>query len=156
MIDVTSQYEFSDYSPAGPGGNVVETRVSLPLFIPLSKQWKLIGALGGGYTDYGTDPFGGNGMQTYKLGGLLTLNGQFTDVWSGSFGLLGGASWEDGASFPDGLNGGGLIDAGYRFSPSLKVGLGGLYLTRQNEDALIVPALGLDWQVSHEIGRAHV
>ena len=87
VIDVTSHYEFSDYSPAGQGGNVVETRVSLPLFIPLSKQWKLIGALGGGYTDYGTDPFGGNGMQTYKLGGLLTLNGQFTDVWSGSLNL---------------------------------------------------------------------
>jgi hypothetical protein len=46
------------------------------------------------------------------------------------------------------LNGGGLVMAGYRFSPTLKIGLGGLYLTRQNEDPLVVPALGLDWQVA--------
>ena len=41
--------------------------------------------------------------------------------------------------------------ASYRFSPTLKVGLGGLYLTRLNEDALVVPALGLDWQVTEQM-----
>jgi hypothetical protein len=39
----------------------------------------------------------------------------------------------------------------YKFSPTLTVGLGGLYLSRLNEDALVVPALGLDWQASEAL-----
>ncbi len=148
VLDLSMQYEFSDPSPAGPGGDVFDSRVSLPLFVPLSENWRIIGVLRGGFTDYETNPFGRDGLQTWNVGALVTLDGQLSEAWSGTFGLLGGASWEGGASFSDSLNGGGLVMASYRFSPTLKAGLGGLYLTRLNEDALVVPALGLDWQVT--------
>jgi hypothetical protein len=151
VLDLSTQYEFSDSSPAGPGGDVFDSRVSLPLFVPLSETWRIIGVLRGGFTDYETDPFGGEGLQTWNVGALMTLDGQLTREWSATLGLLGGASWEDGASFSDSLTGGGLVMASYRFSPTLKVGLGGLYLTRLNEDALVVPALGLDWQVTEQM-----
>ena len=150
VLDLSSQYEFADDSSAGPAGDVIRGRVSIPLFIPLSKDWRIIGVVRGGFSDYETDPFGGSGLQTWNAGGLITLDGQLTDTWSATLGVLGGASWEDGASFTDSLNGGGLIMAGYRFSPTLKVGFGGLYLTRTNEDALAFPALGLDWQVTDD------
>ena len=150
VMDLSAQYEFADESPAGPAGDVIRGRVSIPLFIPLSKDWRIIGVVRGGFSDYETDPFGGNGLQTWNVGGLVTLDGQLNDTWSITFGALGGASWEDGASFSDSLTGGGLIMAGYRFSPTLKVGFGGLYLTRINEDALAFPALGLDWQVTDD------
>ena len=150
VLDLSTQYEFSDPSPAGPGGDVFDSRVSLPLYVPLSKNWRIIGVVRGGFTDYETDPFGGEGLQTWNVGALLTLDGQLSEAWSGTFGLLGSASWEDGASFSDSLNGGGLVMASYRFSPTFKAGLGGLYLTRLNEDALVVPALGLDWQVTEQ------
>ena len=150
ILDLSTQFEFSDSSPAGPGGDVFESRVSLPLFVPLSEDWRIIGVLRGGFTDYETDPFGGDGLQTWNVGALVTLDGKLNSVWSATLGLLGGASWEDGASFSDSLNGGGLVMASYRFSPTLKVGLGGLYLTRLNEEALVVPALGLDWQVTEQ------
>ena len=150
VVDLSSQYEFMDESPAGPSGDVIRGRVAIPLFVPLNKDWRIIGVVRGGFSDYETDPFGGNGLQTWNVGGFVTLDGQLTDEWSATFGVLGGASWEDGASFSDSLNGGGLIMAGYRFSPTLKIGVGGLYLTRTNEDALAVPALGLDWQVTED------
>lgn len=148
VLDLSSQIEFSDESPAGPGGDIYRNRAAVPLFVPLSEDWRVIGIFGGTYTDYETDPFGGDGLQTWKVGGLLTLDGDFSETWSGTFGVLGGASWEEGASFSDSWNGGGLALASYRFSPGLKVGLGGLYLTRINNDALFVPIMGLEWQVS--------
>ena len=150
VLDLSTQFEFSDPSPAGPGGDVFDSQVSLPLFVPLSENWRIIGVLRGGFTDYETDPFGGDGLQTWNVGALVTLDGKLNEAWSATFGLLGGASWEDGASFSDSLNGGGLVMASYRFSPTFKAGLGGLYLTRLNEDALVVPALGLDWQVTEQ------
>ncbi len=151
VMEAGLQYEFGDVTPAGPSGDVIHSRISVPLFVPLSEQWRLIGILRGGFSDYETDPFEGDGLQTWDLGALITLDGQLTENWSATFGVLGSASWEDGASFSDSLNGGGLVMASYRFSPTLKVGLGGLYLTRTNEDALAVPALGLDWQVSEDL-----
>ena len=148
VLDLSAQYEFADESPAGPSGDVIRGRVGIPLFIPLSREWRIIGVLRGGYSDYETAPFDNDGLQTWNVGALLTLDGQLNDTWSITFGALGGASWEDGASFSDSLIAGGLIMAGYRVSPTLKFGLGGLYLTRINEDPLAVPALGLDWQVT--------
>lgn len=148
ILDLSTQFEFADPSTAGPSGDVIHSRVAVPLFIPLSDNWRLIGVVRGGYSDYETAPFDTNGVQIWNAGGLLTLDGQFNETWSGTFGVLGGASWEEGASFSDSLNGGGLAMAGYRFSPTLKIGLGGLYLTRQNENPLIVPAIGLDWEVT--------
>ena len=151
VIDLDTQFEFADPSTGGPSGDVWHSGASLPLFLPLSTTWRLIGVLRGGFSDYETAPFDSNGLQTWNVGGLVTLDGQLNDTWSAAFGILGGASWEDGASFSDSLNGGGLVMAGYRISPTLKIGVGALYLTRLNEDALIVPALGLDWQVSDRL-----
>lgn len=148
LLNLDAQFEFANPSTAGPSGDVIHSRVSVPLFVPLGDSWRLIGAVRGGFSDYETAPFDSAGVQIWNAGGLLTLDGQFNDTWSGTFGVLGGASWEEGASFSDSLNGGGLAMAGYRFSPTLKIGLGGLYLTRQNENPLIVPAIGLDWEVT--------
>ncbi len=148
VLDFENSYEFGEDSPAGPGGSIYRSRVSLPFFVPLNRSWRFLGALRGGWSDYESDPFGGSGMETWNTGGLVSLDGDFSETWSGTFGLLGSASWEDGASFSDSWNVGALALANYRFSPGLKVGLGAFYLTRQGGDDLLVPALGLDWQIS--------
>lgn len=151
FIDLETQFEWSDPTPAGPAGDVIQSRVSVPLFIPLGERWKIAGVIRGGYTDYETSPFGDDGLETWNVGGLITLDGQITDAWSATFAVLGGASWEDGASFSDSFNAGGAVLASYRFSPTLKIGVGGLYLERLNEDPLVVPALALDWQVTDDL-----
>ena len=151
VLDFENSLEFGEDSPAGPGGAIFRSQVSLPLCVPLSSTWRLIGALRGGWSDYESDPFGGSGMETWETGGLVALDGDFSQTWSGTFGALGSASWEDGASFSDSWNVGALALANYRFSPALQAGLGALYLTRQGGDDLLVPALGLDWQVTEQL-----
>ena len=93
IVDFGAQYEFADDSLAGPGGDVLRTRITVPLFIPLSDRMRIIGLVRGGWNDFSSDPFGGDGMQTWNVGGLLTLDADLTDSWSGTVGVLGGGSW---------------------------------------------------------------
>ncbi|MFN0129350.1 MAG: hypothetical protein ACKV19_22010 [Verrucomicrobiales bacterium] len=78
------------------------------------------------------------GLGNYKLNDTweLTLGGSIS--WGGDF----------DASFSDGLGGNGLFSATYRFSPRFSLSPGVLVLARMEDDALVVPALGLDWQIN--------
>lgn len=147
-IVLSSQYEFSDDSPAGPGGDTLHSRVTIPFYLPINDSWRVIGLVRGGFSDYESNPFGADDFQAWDVGALVTVEHDITDAWSVAIGGIAGASWEDGASFSDSLNFGGLVMAGYRFSPTLKVGLGALYLNRTNEDPLVIPAVGLEWKAS--------
>lgn len=150
-IDFGALYEFGDTAAAGPSGEVFQSRVTVPFLVPLTESWRMLGLVTGGFSDYETDPFEGDGLQTWSVAALVTAEGQLTPEWSLTLGGIGSASWEDGASFSDSLNGGGLGLVSYRFSPTLKIGIGGLYLTRTNEDPLVIPALGLDWEPTENI-----
>jgi hypothetical protein len=147
-LEVSGQYEGLQQSAAGPSGDVWRSKAALPLYIPLSKHWRFTGGLSGAYSEYSSTPFSKDGVQLWDLGIAASLNGDLTDKWTASFGLIGSAGFEDGASFSDSLNGGGFASVGYRWSKTLKTSIGGLALSRNNEDALIVPTIGLDWQVS--------
>lgn len=150
-IVLSSQYDISDDSPAGPGGDTIHSRITVPFYIPINEDWRVIGLVRGGFSDYESNPFGADDFQTWDAGALITVEHDFTDAWSGVIGGIASASWEDGASFSDSLNGGGLVMAGYRFSPTLKVGIGALYLTRTNEDALVIPVVGLEWKATDQL-----
>jgi hypothetical protein len=76
--------------------------------------------------------------------GLYDLN----DTWQL---VLGGTvSWggDLDASFSDGLGGSALLGVTYRFSPRFSVTPGVLALARLEDDALVIPVLGLDWEIN--------
>ena len=76
--------------------------------------------------------------------GMYDLN----DTWQV---MLGGTiSWggDFEADFGDGLGGSGLLGVTYRFSPRFSLSPGVLALARLEDDALVVPVLGIDWQMS--------
>ena len=95
---------------------------------------------------------------------VFGLNRDADDLFVGQFGalaqydlndtwqlVLGGTiSWggDFDASFSDGLGGSGLLGVTYRFSPRFSVTPGVLALARLEDDALVIPVIGLDWEIS--------
>lgn len=78
------------------------------------------------------------GLGTYELNDTwqLVLGGSIS--WGGDF----------DASFSDGLGGSGLLGVTYRFTPRFSLTPGVLALARLEDDALVVPVLGLEWEIS--------
>lgn len=62
----------------------------------------------------------------------------------------GSVSWggDFDASFSDGVGGSGLLGVTYRFSPSFSLTPGVLALSRLEDDALVIPVIGLDWEIN--------
>lgn len=149
-VEVNGLFEGLQQSNTGPSGDVWRAKVAVPLYIPLARHWRFTGGVAGSYGEYSSAPFSSNGVKLWDFSVVAGINGEITDNWTTSVGLIGSASFEDGASFSDSLNGGGFASVGYRWSKTLKTSVGGMILSRNNEDALVVPTIGLDWQVSAE------
>lgn len=79
--------------------------------------------------------------------GVLAMY-DLNDTWQVMVG--GTISWggDFEASFSDGLGGSGLLGVTYRFSPRFSLSPGVLALARLEDDALVVPVLGVDWQIT--------
>lgn len=95
-----------------------------------------------GWADAAEDLFIGRfgGLGNYKLNDTweLTLGGSIS--WGGDF----------DASFSDGLGGNGLFSVTYRFTPRFSLSPAVLALARLEDDALIIPVIGLDWQINDD------
>jgi hypothetical protein len=83
-----------------------------------------------------------------QLGALAFYD--LNDAWQVVAG--GTISWggDFDASFSDGLGGSGLLGVTYRFSPKFSLTPGVLALARLEDDALVVPVLGLDWEITDD------
>jgi hypothetical protein len=83
-----------------------------------------------------------------QLGALAFYD--LNDTWQVVAG--GTISWggDFDASFSDGLGGSGLLGVTYRFSPKFSLTPGVLALARLEDDALVVPVLGLDWEIADD------
>ena len=149
QLEAFSVADFSDDSSNGPSGTLVKYGVSLPFFAPLSDSWTTMGALRAERAEYDTMPFRDDGLDVWKMGGLIAFTHDVNDTWDVTFGGLGSIGFEDGSSIrSDSVTGGGFLGAGYKWSKNVKTTLGALYLTRINEDALAIPFIGLEWRVS--------
>ena len=58
---------------------------------------------------------------------------------------------ENGASFSDGLHGGGFVGFSYKISDSLTLGPGFGALTQIEDDVSVFPVLLLDWQITDDL-----
>jgi len=65
------------------------------------------------------------------------------------------SSVEAGADFGDGLSGLGLVIFGKQVHKKLRLGVGLGVATRLDDDAMVIPALGLDWEITDSI-RARI
>lgn len=130
-------------------------RLDLGTRLPLSDALTIAIGLEGEWSHYsfdglGDDVFGLNrdadDLMVAQLGALAFYD--LDDTWQL---VLGGTvSWggDVDADFGDGLGGSGLFGVTYRFSPRFSVTPGVLALARMEDDALVIPVLGLDWQIS--------
>jgi len=53
------------------------------------------------------------------------------------------------ADFEDGLGATGLLGLTYRFTPNFSLTPGVLALSRLEDDALVIPVIGMDWQINN-------
>jgi hypothetical protein len=150
-VELSGRVEFLDTSAAGPSGRVLNTKLGFPIFIPINETWRVTGGLSAELRDYERAPFASGGLRTWSIGTFLSLNGKLSETWSASFGALGSLSFEDGADLGESFGGGILATAGYRWSKSLQTSLGALYLIRTDDDPLLVPAIGLEWQATDRL-----
>jgi len=75
---------------------------------------------------------------TYALNDTWELMAGGTVSWGGDF----------DANFSDGAGGSGLLGVTYRFTPRFSLSPGVLALARLEDDALVIPVLGMDWEIT--------
>ncbi|MGP1310614.1 MAG: hypothetical protein ACTS27_10495 [Phycisphaerales bacterium] len=90
------------------------------------------------------DPWGH--MQVYRLGGGLF--GRVNETWSWFAGVEGRAAFESGADFGDSLELRGTAGAQYRVSDDLMFTFGVAAGTQIEDDVLVIPLLGIEWDIS--------
>lgn len=87
-------------------------------------------------------------LQAYRVGG--TLFGRVSESWAWFGGVEVRAAFESGADLGDSLEVRGLGGAECRVSESLKFTLGVGVSTRIEDSALVLPLLGIDWQIDEK------
>jgi len=123
--------------------------------IPFSDAFALAVAAEAEWSRYDFDTFGtavaglgddAEDLLTAQFGmiGFYELNDTWEVVAGGSIAWGGDVD----ASFSDGLGGNGLLGLTYRFTPNFSLTPGVLALSRLDDDALIIPVLGMDWQIN--------
>ncbi len=146
VLESYGEIDFLEQSPSVPSGLLRRAKLSLPLFYPIWSNIRLLGSLSAKVSDYESAPFDKDGLTLWDLSATALANVDFNKQWSATVGLLGSASFEEGADISESINGGALAMVGYRWSKSLQTSIGGLYLSRTGEDPLVVPAIGVEYQ----------
>jgi hypothetical protein len=72
------------------------------------------------------------------------------DSWSVFGRGIVGAGYESGADFGDSIYAGGFAGFGYRFSDQLSLSFGAGALSRLEDDALVIPIVGVQWQINDD------
>jgi hypothetical protein len=116
-------------------------------------RWRVGAALGYGMWDYGfsgSSGFGGldpwNRIHDFRVSAPIQYfaNERWTVFAMPSLRF----DAESGASLSDGMNGGLLAGATYRFSEALSIGPGVGVFTQIEDDAQLLPILLIDWQIT--------
>jgi hypothetical protein len=146
VVESYAEVDFLQDSPSVPSGLLRRAKLSLPLFYPVWSNVRLLGSLSAKVSDYESAPFDKDGLTLWDLSATALANVDFNKQWSATVGVLGSASFEEGADISESINGGALAMVGYRWSDTLQTSIGGLYLSRTGEDPLVVPAIGVEYQ----------
>lgn len=94
----------------------------------------------------GNDPSPWEDVQTYRIAPSVQIN--FDDPkWTMSFGGDIRAAYEPGADFADSLTGSGYVAFRYQWTKSFALTFGVGAGSRLEEDVLVLPVLGVEWQI---------
>jgi len=142
---MSSDMDFQDNA-----GNAISYQVSevgLSFVLPMDMKSSLISSVGYKRTDYD--------FKTAQLwddsesiSGSLLFQSQLSDRWSLLALALMDASYENGADFNDSISWGVAIGGKYAKSDTFSWLLGVGYFSRLEDDSLILPIAGFEWQVS--------
>ena len=104
----------------------------------------------------GIGPLGRSGRSVVpsgatRLGFLAQARGRFDERWSWRAGGRIEFAFEDDADPGDGLTGGVFGAVQYAFTEDLSLGFGVAATSRLDDDALVIPAVAVDWRVSDTV-----
>ena len=158
-VQVDSQIDFRTDLQDSPG-DVAIYRVSPAVGVgyALSPQWRLGVDLKAEYSWYdfdgatglipgSDDPF--SQTSTYTLSPSVGFG--LDENWSFRAAALLGWSQEGSGPRGDGFTGGGLGLVRYKFSDDLAVSGGILATSRLEEDAVVIPIIGVEWQIDETL-----
>lgn len=150
-VEASAECELLEKSSLVPSGLVRRGKLNLPLFVPLSDNWRMIGGLSGKTAEYESTPFSPDKLRIWEAGGFLSVEADFTARWTAALGGFSSVNFEEGADLGDSLNLGALTSVSYKWSRNLQTSVGALYLNLPTGDGLVVPTIGLEWQLSDEV-----
>lgn len=76
---------------------------------------------------------------------------QFNEAWGVTGGGIIELGWEDGADMGDAATYGGYGGVRYSWGPGQSVTLGAIAKTRLEDDSIVVPLIGLEWQLTDRL-----
>jgi len=144
-------YHYASASDLGDGsGNTLERRTttaSLGFSRSIGPEGTLSMAL-----DWGQTEFDFGSEKRWDAVDQLAANVRYEQGLGGRWNLLGlarvASSVESGAAFEDGFTWGLALGGRYRASESLSWIVGIAYLDRLEDDALVLPLVGVEWQIN--------
>ena len=150
QLESRTEVDFMNSTADGPSGQLWKSQLRLPLYFPLGKGSFFLGTLSGTYSDYESAPFTTGGLQTWDWSGLAAINLKVNDTWDVFMGGVGSFGFEEGSS-GDNFSGGGFLAGKIKWSPTFSTSIGALYLTRLEDDSMMVPFVNFDWQISDNL-----
>jgi hypothetical protein len=100
----------------------------------------------------GSNPW--HSVQGIQVG--AQLGWRLDDRWSLSTGIFGGAAGEPDADAGDALSFGGSVGVAWRANDQLTIGGGVLVASQLEDDALVIPLLTIDWQITDHLRLSNV
>ncbi|MEM8834653.1 MAG: hypothetical protein AAGD00_02420 [Planctomycetota bacterium] len=153
------RYTFdADLDDAQGSVSIARTRAGVTIAAPIGEKFRLVTDFSGEASFWDFD--GATGIlpgtddpwdDLYNLDLRVTGIYQFDDNWSLIGGGFVGLGWEPGADLGEAVTGGGFGSVGYRFSDNLTLSFGVAASSRLEDDARVIPIVGVRWQVNDQV-----
>jgi hypothetical protein len=141
-------------------GSVAVSRAgaTLGLAVPLGERTRLLINTDAEFSRYdfsdasdllpsGRDPLDDAWMVRLSPGVVVGLD----ETWSITGGAIVEIAAESGADVSDAITYGGFFGARYRWSPTLTTTFGAIAKSRLEDDVIVVPLLGVEWQITDRV-----
>lgn len=150
-LDVDGTYQFRSDLKNGPGSvAVARLASSLLLSIPSGERGESNVRLDWKSASYNFDGITSPWKRTNEADLWYVYRRQINEQWGWFTGGDVRSSWENGAKFEDSLTVGAVGGASYAVSPELRFTLGAMVRTKLEDNVMVVPLIGVDWQISKE------
>ena len=144
-----------DDAPGDVG--IFRSRANVGIAIPLSERSRLGFSVSDELSIYDFEGFelSDSPVDPLDEGNELSVSASFLHVFNDRWSFIGGGgfawSGEFDAEFSSSMTTRGFAAGQYSFSRQLRIGAGGLFATRLDDDALIIPIVLIEWQPTDRV-----